>query len=164
MIYPGWLAEKDPENCPHLFIIGKRGWEAEQVFDLLDRSHTIKKVVTEVKNCQDDELINYIKHSQALLFPSFAEGYGLPLIEALAINTPVIASDLPVFKEISADIPEYIDPLDATAWQAKILEYANPTSRQRALQKAKIPSFSVPSWQEHFTIVDKFLKSLNTLK
>lgn len=154
------LAEQDPENCPHLFIIGKRGWEAEQVFDLLDRSTTIKKVVTEVKNCQDAELINYIKHSQALLFPSFAEGYGLPLIEALALNTPVIASNLPVFNEIAADIPEYIDPLDAAAWQDKILEYAKPESSQRALQKAKIPSFTAPSWQEHFKVVDKFLRNM----
>ena len=154
------LAEQDPESCPHLFIIGKRGWEAEQVFDLLDRSTTIKKVVTEVKNCQDAELINYIKHSQALLFPSFAEGYGLPLIEALALNTPVIASNLPVFYEIAADIPEYIDPLDAAAWQDKILEYAKPESSQRALQKAKIPRFTAPSWQEHFKIVDNFLRNM----
>lgn len=154
------LAKIDLENCPHLFIIGKRGWEAEQVFDLLDRSQILKKVITEIKNCQDAELINFIRHSQALLFPSFAEGYGLPLIEALALDTPVIASNLAVFKEIAADIPEYIDPLDATTWQAKIQEYTNPASPLRAQQKAKITSFKAPSWQEHFKIIDNFLENI----
>lgn len=151
------LAEQNLEDTPHLFIIGKRGWECEQICDLLDRSLILKKVVTEISNCQDYQLIDYIKNSQALLFPSFAEGYGLPLIEALALKTPVIASDLNVFKEIAGDIPEYIDALDAVSWQNTILEYTNKNSPKRNQQLQRLANFKIPSWTQHFKQVDEFI-------
>lgn len=151
------LAEKSPSTTPHLFVVGKRGWECEQVFDLLDRSTTLKKVVTELSNCNDAELNHLIKNSQALLFPSFAEGYGLPLIEALALETPVIASNLEVFKEIAGDIPEYIDPLDALSWQKTILEYANNDNTQRKNQISRLKDLQIPSWKDHFQKIDDFI-------
>lgn len=153
------LAENDLNNAPHLFIIGKRGWECEQVFDLLDRSEILKKVVTEISNCDDKQLSNFIQNSQALLFPSFTEGYGLPLIEALALGTPVIASNLNVFKEIAGNIPEYIDPLDAITWHNTILEYTNNNSLKRTLQVKRLESFHVPTWEKHFQDVDTFIKN-----
>lgn len=152
------LAEIAPENTPHLFIIGKRGWECEQVFDLLDRSVVLRKVVTEVSNCSDELLVNYLKHSTALLFPSFTEGYGLPLIEALTLGTPVIASNLPVFKEIAGNIPEYIDPLDANTWQNTILGYADKNNHLRKKQIHLLQDFNIPSWEEHFQTIDAFLE------
>lgn len=145
-------------QTPHLFIIGKRGWECEQTFDLLDRCETLKKSVTEISRCNDCELINYLSHCQALLFPSFCEGYGLPLVEALSLNAPIIASDLPVFKEIAADIIEYIDPIDSKKWQEVILEYTSMQSKRREQQLSRIRNFKVPTWRSHFIIVDSFLE------
>ena len=42
-------------------------------------------------------------HARGLLFPTFAEGYGMPLVEALSVGTPVIASQLPVFREVAGE-------------------------------------------------------------
>jgi glycosyltransferase involved in cell wall biosynthesis len=47
--------------------------------------------------------------------PSLAEGYGLPVAEALALGVPVLCSDLPELREIGLDAPEYLDPLDRRA-------------------------------------------------
>ena len=47
-----------------------------------------------------------LTRARALLMPSFAEGFGMPVIEALQLGTPVIATDLPVFREIAGDIPD----------------------------------------------------------
>lgn len=145
------------ESAPHLIIIGKRGWECEQVIDLLDRCKFLLNFVDEVSKCNDQDLVNYICHSQALLFPSFAEGYGLPLIEALSLKIPVISSDLPVFKEIAGEIPEYIDPLDGKKWAEVILEYTNSDSKLRKNQLERIANFTGPSWKNHFQIVDSFI-------
>lgn len=51
--------------------------------------------------CSDEDLACYLSGAKALIFPSFDEGYGLPLIEALSLGIPVIAGNLPVFHEIA---------------------------------------------------------------
>lgn len=149
------------EKTPHLFVIGQRGWECEQVLDLLDRCQFLKGVVTELSRCSDAELVTYIHHSQAMLFPSFIEGYGLPLIEALTLNIPVIASDIPVFREIVGPIAEFADPLDGARWQTLIMDYAEPSSRLRDAQMKRIQAFRAPTWKEHFMHVDAFLAELS---
>ena len=106
------LVERRWERAPRLVVIGQRGWECENVLDLLERSGAIRGFVTEIPHCADGELATWLHHAQALLFPSFAEGYGLPLVEALSQGVPVIASDLPVFREIAGDTPDYVGPLE----------------------------------------------------
>lgn len=54
------------------------------------------------------------------VFPSLLEGFGLPLIEAMAVGTPVIAADIPVFHEIGGDAPLFFDPHDANELYKKI--------------------------------------------
>lgn len=51
-----------------------------------------------------------LKSARLLLFPSFLEGFGLPVAEALAVGTPVVISDIPVFRELFGEHAEYIDP------------------------------------------------------
>jgi glycosyltransferase involved in cell wall biosynthesis len=145
-------------SAPHLVVIGQRGWECENVVDLLERCESLREVVLERSECSDTELVNYLHHAQALLFQSFAEGYGMPLIEALSLGVPVIASDLPVFAEIAGDVPEYIDPLDGRCWRQVIESYAVADSGPRSAQLERMARFAVPSWKEHFAVVDTFLE------
>lgn len=51
-----------------------------------------------------------LKGASALLLPSFLEGFGLPVAEAIKVNTPVVISDIPIFRELFGDVPEYVDP------------------------------------------------------
>jgi glycosyltransferase involved in cell wall biosynthesis len=101
-----------------------------------------------------------LHHAQALLFPSFVEGYGMPLVEALALGVPVIASDLGAFHEIAANIPDYIDPLDGLRWAERVMDYAQPNSESRAMQLQRMAHFKTPSWGEHFVKVDGLLARL----
>jgi glycosyltransferase involved in cell wall biosynthesis len=92
--------------------------------------------------------------------PSFAEGFGLPVVEALDLGTPVIASDLAVFREIAGDVPDYLDPRDSEAWFRLIAEYgANGPARRRQVERAA--GFRAPGWSEHFERVDRFLDALD---
>ncbi|MEM6421035.1 MAG: glycosyltransferase, partial [Pseudomonadota bacterium] len=83
------------ETVPHLHIVGRRGWAAGQVFDMLDRSPMMGRTVFEHPDLDDAAVISLVSSARALLLPSFVEGYGLPLGEALAAGVPVIAADLP---------------------------------------------------------------------
>jgi len=151
------LVQEFGQQVPRLVVIGQRGWECEQVVDMLERCAALKGVVIELNECDDASLATWLHHAQALLFPSFAEGYGIPLVEALSLNTPVIASDLPVFRELAGDIPEYLDPLDGEGWRKMILEYALPESYRRTAQLASMAGWQAPGWPAHFEKVDAFM-------
>jgi glycosyltransferase involved in cell wall biosynthesis len=148
------------ESMPRLLVIGQRGWECENVVRLLQRCEQLKGYVYELSNCTDDDLSNYLQHAQALLFPSFAEGYGMPLVEALLLGVPVIVSDLPVFREVAAEVPEYVDPLDAKRWGELILDYAKLDSKLRSEQLRRLGDFVAPTWSHHFVKVDALLDQL----
>lgn len=154
------LVEEHGSAAPKLIVIGRRGWECENVIDMLERCEALKGFVTEEANCSDEQLRSYLEHAQALLFPSFVEGYGMPLAEALALEVPVLASNIAVFREIADDIPEYIDPLDGLGWLAEIMKYAQPDSRARADQLNRVKRFREPTWARHFEQVDGFISSL----
>lgn len=155
------LVEQLGGNAPRLVVIGRRGWECENVIDMLERCTPLRGVVFEQADCPDGVLHTYLTHAQALIFPSFVEGYGMPLVEALAFGVPVLASDIPVFHEIADTIPEYIDPLDGPGWLAQIREYARPDSPARAAQLIRLEHFQEPTWAEHFERIDAFLATLH---
>lgn len=154
------LIEQLGTQAPHLVIIGQRGWECENVIDLLERCSSLREHVTELPRCSDTELVTYLKHAQALLFPSFVEGYGIPLIEALALGTPVIASDLAVFREIAGTIPDYLDPLDGMGWTRQIKAYSFADSEYRQAQLERIKKFSQPTWSAHFQAIEALMERL----
>jgi glycosyltransferase involved in cell wall biosynthesis len=92
--------------------------------------------------------------------PSFAEGFGLPVPEALSAGTPVICSDLPALREVCGDIPEYLDPLDGLGWRRAILDYTQAASPRRAAQCQRLGAWSAPRWDTHFNQVHGIIKNL----
>lgn len=153
------LVARFGESAPELVIIGQRGWEADDVFALLDRSPRLKGHVRELGRCDDATMLGWLDNARAMLMPSFTEGFGIPVIEALQRGTPVLASDIPVFREIAGGIPEYIDPLNGQGWESAILRYAE-NGPDRLRQLGMMADYAPPSWNSHFNIVDGFLRSL----
>lgn len=152
------LVEQMGDRAPMLVIIGRVGWECENIMDILERCELLRGHVHVLSSCVDADLANWLQHSRALLFPSFAEGFGLPLVEALEFGVPVIASNLTVFREIAGDIPDYLDPLDAMGWMGMIVDYADPESRARNGQLGRMSGFAAPTWENHFRLVDGLLE------
>jgi glycosyltransferase involved in cell wall biosynthesis len=146
-----------PERVPRLVIIGKRGWENEEVFRLLDTCREIRPHVEEAGGVPDAELLERMRGARALLFPSHAEGWGMPLVEALALGVPVIASDIPAFREAGQGIPELLPPQDAQAWSERILHFASATPGERTRQLERVASFSPPTWEQHFAKLEDWL-------
>ena len=151
------LVERYGENTPKLVLIGQRGWECEQVIDMLERCPLLRNVVLELPNVSDHELAALLEHTKALLFPSFVEGFGLPLIEAIEQGITVLASNLSVFREIAGDTPHYFDPLDGLGWMAGI------EAAWRGELIRKIPSSALSptsQWSDHFQQIDTWLEQV----
>ena len=150
------LIERLGAVAPKLVIVGKRGWEAEGVFRQLDALGPLDGFVEELGRCTDQRLAALLAGARALLMPSFAEGYGLPVFEALELGTPVIAADLPVYREVAGAIPEYLPVDDQAGWEGAIVEYLRD-SGPRAAQLQRMQGFAVPDWQSHFAVVERWL-------
>lgn len=153
------LVNRHGEATPQLVIIGRRGWECEQVVDLLERCEAIHPYLVEKNDASDDEVVSLLAGARALLMPSYAEGFGMPVQEALAIGTPVVSSPLPAIKEFAGEIPDYAEPHDGTRWLELIEDYAKPHSPQREAQRQRLQAFRHHTWQEHFERVEAFLRS-----
>jgi len=150
------LAQIMGPATPLLVVVGQRGWEAQAAHAILDRDPVIARHVIELGQTDDAALSGLIGGARALLMPSFAEGFGLPVIEALQLGTPVIASDLPVFREIAGDIPQLLDPTDAPGWLAAVQAFCIDAP-ERARQLAMMAGFHAPSWDDHFGRVEAWL-------
>lgn len=143
------LAAELGPTTPHLVLIGRRGWENEQIVDLIERCDALQPVLTEYGDLSDAQTQAWVRGACAVLLPSFAEGYGLPVAEALAQGVPVLCSDLPALREVGGDVPEYLDPLDGLGWRQAILEYAAPDSPRRRAQLGRLAGWVPPSWDRH---------------
>lgn len=147
-------------ETPRLLLVGSRGWKNRDIIEMIEQNAPPRGKVEELGRLPDAAVADVLKGARALLLPSFAEGYGLPLAEALSHGTPVICSDLPVFHEVGADIPEYLPPADTEGWRTAVADYVDANSSRRASQLRRIDAWSPPSWSRHFAVVGETLRTL----
>lgn len=141
-----------PEAMPALVIAGSRGWRNDAVLNRLDAALKARpQHVFEASGLSDGAVAALLSGSRALLFPSLAEGFGLPGAEAAALGVPVVCHDLPVTREILGLYPVYADVRDAYPWQNEIMALSRPDHPQRR-QRAVFQT-----WAAHF---DTALKDL----
>jgi glycosyltransferase involved in cell wall biosynthesis len=91
------------------------------------------------------ELLGYYRGAAAFVFPSLIESFGHPLLEAMVAGAPVVASDIPTFREIAGDTALYFPPLDAKALAAQVdAVLADPaaTGARVARARARAAGFS----------------------
>ncbi|APV50794.1 hypothetical protein BWI17_14525 [Betaproteobacteria bacterium GR16-43] len=154
------LIAQHREAAPKLVVIGQPGWNPAIPAQLQEAAAASGGTILLRESCTDDALAAWLAHARALLFPSFTEGYGMPVPEALAAGLPVIASDLPVYREIAGAIPDYARADDDEHWRALVEDYARPASPAREAQVLRMASFSPPTWDGHFAVVDALVTEL----
>ncbi|MFN3825557.1 MAG: glycosyltransferase [Pseudorhodobacter sp.] len=133
-----------PQQMPALLILGRRGWSNEAVFRRLDDPGPLRGHVFELPDIADSRAMGLLAASRGLLFPSLAEGYGLPPLEAAALGVPAILPPLPVYRETLGDYPVYHETSDVYAWMETIGALtANPA------KPTLLPSGGLPDWVGH---------------
>lgn len=147
------LAERDGPKAPRLVVVGKRGWENSHVLAMLERCPALPGLVIEVPGLEDAALAQLVAGASALLAPSFAEGYGMPIAEALALGTPVVASNIIAHREAAAgQAAIFLDPLDGLSWRAAVdMIAAAPRHWSR-------PSIAT-GWDTHFDDLEALIEA-----
>lgn len=112
LAYAAFRRERAGKNlaCPPLVLVGGRGWQDSGLRQLLQR--LIREGGVTVKDyCAEEELWHEYSLARALLFPSLHEGFGFPILEAMAAGVPVITSDRGAMAEIAGQAALLVDPL-----------------------------------------------------
>lgn len=153
------LAREMGSATPYLVIVGQRGWEATHAIEMLDHAPELAQHIREFPRSDDAALTRLIAGARALLMPSFAEGFGLPVIEALQLGTPVIASDLGALREVSGGIPAFLDPIDGKGWESMVRSFTGDCD-ERQRQLSLMPTYRPPDWLTHFARLEAWLDGL----
>lgn len=132
---------------PHLYLVGSRGWCGPE---LADRLENLPTGVTILSGLSDGAVAALMENSAGLLHPSLAEGYGFPVLEAALRGTPVMATDLSVYRETVGEIPVYLPLDDMYQWKTTItaLAKASGGGEQREARRPDIPT-----WDAHLNLV-----------
>ncbi|MGJ8546058.1 MAG: glycosyltransferase [Sulfitobacter sp.] len=134
-------------DAPMLLICGNRGWNNEAVFARLDALGAGARV-REVAGLSDGALAALTQGAAGALFPSLAEGFGLPPVEALGLGTRCLCNDLPVFTEFLGEKAVYASVSEAYLWINIIKTWANCQ-----ITPGDLDNFPSLSWDDHFKIV-----------
>lgn len=95
---------------PHLrLVIAGRRYQDPDMVDEWKNSSPWRDRLVEIVDPEDQTIARLFARARAFVFPSLAEGFGLPPLEAMAAGVPVVCADLPVFREIYADAVRYVD-------------------------------------------------------
>lgn len=131
LLAEAFLAARLPQDV-RLLLAGPDGHAAASVRALLgDRVRALGRV-------DDATLASLYAGATAFCFPSLAEGFGLPVLEAMRAGAPVLASDLPILHEVAGDAARFLSPYDATAWASALEELvADPASVQELREQGR---------------------------
>lgn len=107
----------------------------------------------------DEEYREALASATALVSASRQEGFGIPLVEAMAEGTPIVVSDIPVFHEIGGDVAEYFDPADPAALAAAVtrLEQPGEWESRSELARARASAFT---WETSARTLFELARSL----
>jgi glycosyltransferase involved in cell wall biosynthesis len=130
-----------------LVIVGKRGWLCGDFFARLEKSPA-RDAILFPGYVPDEDLPAVYAGAQGLVFPSLYEGFGLPVLEAMACGTPVVASCASSIPEVGGDATLYFDPRDVEAMVEAVRRLLRDTElgdsmRMRGLARAADFSWEV---------------------
>jgi glycosyltransferase involved in cell wall biosynthesis len=123
---------------PHTLVVAGPPWNQEEEERI---SHLPAYASVRIVRYPDDALLRALYgFATAFVYPSLFEGFGIPLLEAMACGTPIVASDIPPFREVAGDAVLYFDPSDpddmANAIRRCFKESSSQEYRARGLQRA----------------------------
>ncbi|HMC03349.1 MAG TPA: glycosyltransferase family 1 protein [Cellulomonadaceae bacterium] len=103
--------------------------------------------VVRIRDVREDDMAALYSLADAFVFPSFIEGFGLPMLEAMAAGTPVIAADASVMPEVGGDAVLLFDPLDPAALAAQLRRLAGDPDLRDLLRERGIGRAAEFSWE-----------------
>jgi glycosyltransferase involved in cell wall biosynthesis len=129
---------------PHLWMVGQDGWDSDRIRQRVDELE-LRSFVHFTGYVPVEDLRAFYRGCDAFVFPSFHEGFGLPVLEAMACGAPIALADTPTLREIAGDAAEYFDPRDVRAQSEAVRRLLDDAARAQTLRergRARAQEFS----------------------
>lgn len=140
-----------------LVFVGRRGWNID---DLIDRIHShpeYGKNIFYLEGMNDASVSWLYDHAFLSAFPTFIEGFGIPVVEALEHGVPTIVSDIPVMHEVGQEHCDYFAPDDPDAFVEIVKKYCGD-EKIYAARKEGVKRFRPATWDDAVELLCGYLK------
>ncbi|MFT4535537.1 MAG: glycosyltransferase involved in cell wall biosynthesis [Saprospiraceae bacterium] len=143
-----------------LVLIGKRGWKADNIFVKIDQSPNKQEIIW-LDYLPKNELPYLYSMAEVFIYPSIYEGFGLPVLEAMACGTPVITSETSSLPEIGGSSVSYINPNSIEQLTSQIIVLCSDKEKREKFSKQGIKRAAHFSWkktaQETINLFEKMI-------
>lgn len=139
--YASWAGRNDFD----LVVVSDSAWTTDEQQRLVKSN--LESRVRLLTDIDDEQLRNLYGEAAAFVYPSLYEGFGIPLLEALACGCPVVASDIPSSREVAGDAASYFDPTSAEDLKS-VIDRVLQAGRDQARRAAGIARAAKFSWDE----------------
>lgn len=162
LLYHVWrrLAEERVPNLPTLVLAGRPGFGSADLLWQIAHDPVVRGCVIVDHAVSDTALAWLYRECAFTLYPSFYEGFGLPVSESLAHGKFCIASDTPALKEAGQGLAWHIDPLDFTAWRDAVVELVRSPEKLAELERRIKAQYRIVTWAQSAQSMAALLRPL----
>jgi len=154
------VIDRLPESKAHLVLVGPRGWGTGPIKAAFERSGLGNRT-TFFGAASEEELVLLYNAAWAFAFPSTYEGFGLPVLEAMASGCPVITTRAGSLEEVADSAAYFVDPNDVDSIKKGIEEVMSDVDLRSALSKKGLSQAKKFSWEkvakETMSVYEKIL-------
>ena len=146
-------------DCPQLVLAGRAGWKCEPVFQTLE-TLSLPGDVLVAGYVDRAEAIALLQNAYACAYPSLCEGFGLPVLEAMAARTPVLTSTASSLPEVIGDAGILVDPESIDSIEAGLLELLDNPETARARTEAAFERAQQFTWARSAQALEQLYRRL----
>jgi glycosyltransferase involved in cell wall biosynthesis len=114
------LINQGVEDLPILLCVGRQGWKVDDLFESYKSDPEIQSKILFLHDISDQDLIKLYQNCLFTVYPSFVEGFGLPVAESLSFGKYCLAANTSSLPEVGGEFIDYLSPGDAKVWAAKL--------------------------------------------
>lgn len=139
---------KKMENRPEkLVIVGKKGWLFDPILSAANESKNHEDIIF-TDFVPTEELVYLLNGAKVMVYPSLAEGFGIPILEAMACGVPVVTSNISSMPEVGGDAVVYCNPFDVDDIATGILRVLENREYAQSLREKGFKNISNFSWEK----------------
>lgn len=159
-----YLIDQGSENIPLVVFVGMRGWGVDDMLNDYDLNSDLQRYIKILNHLGDDDLSYLYQNCEFFLYPSFYEGWGLPVAEGLTYGKFGICSMTSSIPEVGGDLLDYVYPYDVIGWANRIEQYMQYPEQLKVKEDRVRDEFNEYTWNNFGSQMFEIAESIVDVK